>query len=90
MEATKDWKTMFQYGISALIILGFIMLVFVMVFHLVPEENNTLLNIMVGSFGAMAATVVNYLYGSTKSSAEKNEMLFKSVPPTTDTANEAK
>jgi uncharacterized BrkB/YihY/UPF0761 family membrane protein len=77
----KDWKTLFQYGIAALIILGFIILVFVMVFRLAPEGNNTLLNIMVGTFGSMTVGVVNYLYGSTKSSSEKNEMLFKSTAP---------
>lgn len=76
----KDWKTIFQYSIAGMIVLGFIVLIFAMVFHVVPETNNTLLNVMIGSYGAMTLAVISYLYGSTKSSSEKNEMLFKSAP----------
>jgi len=83
MKTTKDWKTIFQYSIAAMIVFGFIVLIFAMVFHVVPETNNTLLNVMIGSYGAMTLGVTGYLYGSTKSSSEKNEMLFKSPPPDT-------
>ncbi len=76
----KDWRTIFQYGIAGIMVVGFILIIFAMLFHLVPEENNTLLNVMVGAYGTATMTVVNFLFGSTKSSADKNEMLFKSSP----------
>jgi uncharacterized BrkB/YihY/UPF0761 family membrane protein len=83
----SDWKVIFQYSIAALITLGFIALVFLMVLRVVPETNNTLLNVMVGTFGTMAVGVNSYLFGSTKSSSDKNAMLFNSAPLSKENEN---
>lgn len=80
MKTGKSWKEIFQYSIGGLIVLGFILLLIIMIFHLAPEGNQVLLNVMVGAFAGMTLTVVNYLFGSTKSSAEKNEMLLNAPP----------
>lgn len=80
MNASKNWQVIFQYSIAGLIVFGFITLLIIMLFRLAPEGNQTLLNVLVGAFAGMTLTVVNYFFSSTKSSADKNEMLFKSNP----------
>lgn len=78
--AQKTWQTIFQYSIAGVIVLGFVALLIILIFHLAPDGNQTLLNVLVGSFATMTVGVVNYFFSSTKSSAEKNDMLFNSTP----------
>jgi hypothetical protein len=80
MSNGKKWQTIFQYGIAAIIILGFIALLTILVFHLAPDGNQTLLNVMVGQFAGMTALVVGYYFASSKSSSDKNEMLLNADP----------
>ena len=63
-----------------LITLGFFGFLAVMVFHLVPQANETLLNVMVGSLGSAWVQCVAYFFGASKGDAATAQMLYNSTP----------
>lgn len=75
-----NWKEVFIYILAALIIICFMSIVMALIFHLVPESNNSTLQILVGVFGTMTVQVGNYFYGSSKGSSDKTAMLYNSTP----------
>ena len=68
-------KDTFQYILGALIVLGFFVLLIALVYSGVPDQNKDLLNLVVGALIGSFATVVGYFYGSSKGSADKNDIL---------------
>ena len=68
-------RSVFQYLLGALIVLGFFTLLVVLVERGVPSENKDLLNLTVGALIGSFATVVGYFFGSSAGSAAKNELL---------------
>ena len=76
----KKWKEYFIYALAALIILGFIGIMVILIFHLAPESNNTLLNVLAGAFATMTIQVVNFFFGSSKGSADKTDLLARAQP----------
>ena len=63
-----------------LITLGFFGFLGVMVFHLIPQINAAVLNVMVGSLGAAWVQCVAYYYGASKTDATTAQMLYNSTP----------
>ena len=55
-----------------LIMLGFFGLLWFLLFNKVPEENEAIFNIMLGSLGTMATGVVTYYFGSSAGSRAKD------------------
>jgi uncharacterized membrane protein YccC len=70
-------KDLLMYILGGLIVVGFFGLLGLLVFNPAPVDNKDLLNITIGSLIAAFATVVNYFYGSSKGSSDKNEMINK-------------
>jgi len=70
-------KDLFQYILGGLIVAGFFLLLYLLVGSEVPEINKDLLNLVVGALIGSFSTVVGYFYGSSKGSADKNEMIKK-------------
>ena len=70
-------KDLLMYVLGGLITLGFFALLALLIFNPAPIENKDLLNITIGSLLTAFATVVSYFYGSSKGSADKNELLNK-------------
>jgi uncharacterized BrkB/YihY/UPF0761 family membrane protein len=68
-------KHIFQYVLGALIVIGFFVLLVILVYSSVPEQNKDLLNLVVGALIGSFATVVGYFYGSSLGSSDKNEFL---------------
>jgi hypothetical protein len=68
-------KDIFQYGLGALIIVGFFALLIVLVFTEVPEKNAHLLDLVVGALIGSFATIVGYYFGSSSGSAKKDETI---------------
>ena len=68
-------KSIFQYVLGSLIVIGFFVLMVVLVYTSVPDQNKDLLNLVVGALIGSFATVVGYFYGSSLGSSDKNEML---------------
>lgn len=63
------------YILAALIVTGFFVLLYVLIFHPIPGDNKDVLNLVVGALIACFTAVVNYFFGSSKGSSEKNELL---------------
>jgi heme O synthase-like polyprenyltransferase len=70
-------KEGYMYLLGAIIVMGFFLLLYLLVYQQIPVENKDILNIVVGALIGSFTTVVGYFYGSSKSSADKNEMLKK-------------
>lgn len=69
---TKDWTP----RVLALVLAAmFFSLLCVMLFHPVPAENRTVLDLMLGSLGGSFVTVVAYYYGSSVGSDVKTTIL---------------
>ena len=64
------------YAITA----GFFGLLSLMLFHVIPDANKAVLDVMVGSLGTAWVSCVGYFYGTTRSSGIKDQMLYNSTP----------
>ena len=73
----KTLKDSYQYILGIAIIIAFFWLLVVLVKRPVPEGNDTLLNVTIGALIGAFTTVVGYFYGSSKGSADKNELIAK-------------
>jgi len=66
-----------MFVLGGLIVIGFFVLLGLLIFIDVPQANSDLLNLVVGSLIASFTTIVGYFFGSSKSSADKTEILNK-------------
>jgi hypothetical protein len=73
-------KSVFQYVLGGLIVAGFFALLILLVLAAVPQENQDLLNLVVGALIGSFATVVGYFYGSSVGSAQKTELMANNKP----------
>lgn len=73
-------KDIYQYVLGALVVIGFFALLIILIKKEVPAPNKDLLNLVVGALIGSFATVVGYFFGSSKGSADKNEMFRKDNP----------
>ena len=68
----SDWT---PSVLGALIILGFFVVLAAMMTQRLPEDAETEFSIMLGALTTMTAAVVNYFFGSSAGSKEKNRLL---------------
>ncbi len=71
-EGTKE---VYMFVLGAVVVLGFMTLLYILMFVEVPEANSKLLALAAGVEFTLASTVVNYFFGSSKSSSDKTKML---------------
>jgi len=76
----KPKDTLFRYLLAIAISLGFFGFLVVLVRWALPTENKDLLYIVAGALIASFNTIVNYEWGSSRSSADKNDLL-RNKPP---------
>ena len=69
----KLWKDICQYVLAVLIV-GCFMTALVLVILTEPKDD-AVMNTLVGALGAVFVMVATYFYGSSKGSADKNEMI---------------
>jgi hypothetical protein len=69
------WQQIFQYTLGALVAIGLYWVTYLLIMQAAPESNKDALLILLGVLAAAFANVVGYFYGSSKGSADKNEML---------------
>lgn len=74
-EMEKSTKDFYQYGLATVLVLGYFVVLWALLKWPVPAENKDAVNILFGILSASVGAVVGYFFGSSKGSAEKNEML---------------
>lgn len=67
------WKDIYQYALGALIVLAFLAIIVLTI--VTKPEDNQVLNTLIGAFTSGVIMVISYFYGSSKGSADKNELL---------------
>jgi len=68
-------KEHYMYILASIIVVGFFVLTGILMFVELPEGTNSVVNLLFGGLVAGFATVLNYFFGSSKSSADKTAML---------------
>ena len=71
------WQQIFQYALAALVAVGLYWLSYLLIMKAAPEANKDALLILLGVVAAAFSNVVGYFFGSSKGSADKNDMLKK-------------
>jgi len=72
---TKEAKDRFMFALGALVMTSFFIILGLLIFVPMPENNKDVLYLIIGALIGFAGSVVNYFYGSSKGSADKNEMI---------------
>jgi hypothetical protein len=73
-------KNIPMYVLGAVVVIGIFALVYILAFYPVPEANEEALFIVIGALVGAFTSVVGYFFGSSKSSADKNELLHNKKP----------
>lgn len=68
-------KEIYMYILGALVVIAAFSFGIAMIFKEVPSGSKDAVMLSAGILLGMAVTVVSYFFGSSKSSADKNEML---------------
>ncbi len=76
-EIFKITEKIMQYILGLAVVVGFFMLLFQLTKVAIPENNNDMLNIVIGALIGAFITVVGFYYGSSKGSSDKNDMISK-------------
>jgi drug/metabolite transporter (DMT)-like permease len=73
----KAIGTYFLYAFALLIVACVLAFVYLLIVQQVPAENRDMVNMALGAFIGSMTTIVSYFFGSSKGSADKNELLRK-------------
>ena len=68
-------KDIFQYALAGLIVIGFFSLLYFVFVRPIPPINREVGLIVIGAIVGNFNHIVGYFFGSSKSSAEKTELL---------------
>lgn len=69
-------KDIFMYSLGSIIVVGFfVVLIFLIISNKYPDSVNLVIGALIGSF----TSVVAFNFGTTKSSADKTEMIYNST-----------
>jgi CDP-diglyceride synthetase len=71
----KENKELYMYILGAIIVIAFFATIYLLAKVEMPLTNKDLLLIVIGALVAKFGDVVAYFFGSSKGSADKNEML---------------
>ncbi len=66
-------KEIYQYALAALIVIAFFIVLALMIEK--GSDANPVLNVMVGTLGTITVMVASYFFGSSKGSADKNDII---------------
>ena len=69
-------REIYMYVLGSLVILCTIIWFALIMFHEIPQANRDIINVAAGVFlGSGWTQILNYFFGSSKSSADKNETI---------------
>ena len=72
-------RDIFMYSLGGIIVMAFFAVIIVLLTIEMPKSNENMLYILLGALVAKFGDVVNYFYGSSKSSSDKNEMIERQI-----------
>lgn len=75
-------KEIFQYSLAGLIMLGYIVLIGVAMFVKIPTDNKETVSTLLVTYTVIVVLVSKFFYDGNKETATRNEMLYRSTPPT--------
>ena len=70
-----------MYILGVVIVVGFFLLLYFLIFRAMPTENQRMLDVVVGALIGSFTTVVGYFYGSSKGSSDKTEIMANGNAP---------
>lgn len=73
-------KDIFFYAIAACFVIGYFILLYVILNRNIPAGNMQVALLLFGTLTGGVMTILNYFFGTSLSSAQKNEMLYNSTP----------
>lgn len=79
-KMNKKLKDIFMYSLAGLTAIITLVLICVVFIFEVPERNHDIALMMLGQFKMIDVMVYSYFFNSTKSSSEKNDMIYNSTP----------
>lgn len=71
------WQQIFQYTLAGLVAVGLYWITYLLIIKAAPEANLDALLILLGVLAAAFSNVIGYFFGSSKGSADKNELIAK-------------
>ena len=69
------FKDLAMYILAGLVVIGFFTTLYMLLYTEIPQENKGSFDLIVGALLGAFSMVVSYFFGSSKGSAEKNELL---------------
>jgi len=64
-----------QYVFAGLLALCFFTLIVLLIYKPIPESNKATIDIVIGALAGSFVTIISYYFGSSKGSADKQEIL---------------
>jgi hypothetical protein len=68
-------KDLAMYILGALITVCFFVVLYLLILNPTPPDNKDVLYLIIGALIGFEGAIVNYFYGSSKGSSDKNELL---------------
>jgi len=71
----KDIKEIFMYVLAALMVVSILTIVAILIYVELPTANKDMLYMVIGALISAFTTVISFFFGSSKSSADKTEIM---------------
>lgn len=82
MKETKDWiSIIFKYGLAISIVYGFFFVLANMTKFEIPPDNRDIVMMVIGVVIGKFGTIVDFEWGSSKSSEQKTDIIAKDKQP---------
>ena len=73
----RDAEKLYMSFIAIVVISATFALAYVLLTKVVPESNRDIINVALGTILSLSVTVVNYYFGSSKSSRDKDKVVME-------------
>lgn len=81
MKLTKERKEIIQYIFAVVILILQFAIIAILIFKDIPANNKDVLNTGIGVILGWGSVIVGYFFGSSKGSAEKNDLIRTTTQP---------
>jgi heme O synthase-like polyprenyltransferase len=71
----KKVNEILRYCLAGIIVFGFFVLLYILLFKAITPANENILNIVIGALIGSFTTIIGYFFGSSSGSAEKTKLL---------------